>query len=161
MGQGQSGVKGLDGATVGDVNEVNLILLQNGVRTHKNDARRQKSFRGTGDHSRAILNSNALIGNIVDYLKVLLVHTGFLWQGTFQDENSHFAEDVDAPLTFWVFINSFTPPSFSYSVKRTFEIPAIFTTSSVFKLASILNPASVTTTAPLFPSPTIGTAKLH
>lgn len=120
MGQGQSGVKGLDGLTVGDVNEVNLILLQDGVRAYKDDAGRQKGFRGAGYHSRAIFNSNARIGNIVDYLKVLLVHTCFLWQRTFQDENSQFAEDVDTPLTFWVFINSFTPPSFKYPVTKTF-----------------------------------------
>ena len=152
MGQGQSG---LEGVTVGDVNEVDLILFQDGVRAHKDDAGRQKSFRGAGYHSRAIFNSNARIGNIVDYLKVLLVHTGFLWQRAFQDENSDLAEDGDTALTFWVFINSFTPPSFEYSVRRTFELPAIFTASSVFKLASI------TTTTPLFPSPRISTAKLH
>ena len=161
MGQGQSGVRGLDCLTVGDVNEVNLILLQNGVRAHKDDAGRHKSFRGAGYHSRAIFSSGAWIGNIVDYLKVLLIHTGFLWQRTFQNENSQFAEDVDAQLTFWVFINSFTPPSFDYSVARTLELPAIFTTSSVFKLASILSPASITTTTPLFPSPTLSTEKLH
>jgi len=151
----------LDGLTVGDVNEVNLILLQNGVRAHKNDAGRQKSFRGAGYHSRAICSSGARIGNIMDYFKVLLVRTGFLWQRTFQDENSHFAEDADTSLTFWIFINSLTPASLDYSVTRTFELPVIFTTSSVFKVASILNPASITTTTPLFYSPTISTAKLH
>ena len=120
MGQGQSGVKGLEVATVGDVNEVNLILLQDGVRAYKDDAGRQNGFRGAGYHTRAVFNSNARIGNIVDYLKVLLVHTCLLWQRTFQDENSQFAEDVDTPLTFWVFINSFTPPSFKYPVTKTF-----------------------------------------
>jgi hypothetical protein len=90
MGQGQSG---LDGSSVGDVNEVNLVLLQDGIRAYKNGAGRQNIFRGTGYYSRAILNSGARIGNIVDYLKVLLAHTRFLWKRAFQDENSHFAED--------------------------------------------------------------------
>jgi len=161
MGQGQSGVKGLDGLAVGEVNEVNLILLQDGIRAYKDDVGRQKGFRGAGYHSRAIFNSKARIGNIMDYLEVLLVHTGFLWQRTFQDENSQFAEDGNTPLTFWIFINSFTPLSFDHSVTRTIELPAIFTSSSVFKFASIFNPASITTTTPLFPSPPISTAKLH
>jgi hypothetical protein len=96
---------GLEGVTVGDVDEVNLILLQDGVRAYEDDAGRQKIFRGTGYHSRAVLNSGARIGNIVDYLKVVLVHTTFLWKRAFQDENSHLAEDGDTPLTFWLFID--------------------------------------------------------
>jgi hypothetical protein len=110
---------GLDGVTVGDVDEVNLILLQNGVRAYEDDAGRQKIFRGTGYHSRAILNSGARIGYIVDYLKVVFVHTGFLWKRALQDENSHFAEDGDTPLTFWLFIDYFTQPSFDSPVTRT------------------------------------------
>jgi hypothetical protein len=154
-------VQRLDGSTVGDVNEINLILLQDGVRAYEDDAGRQKGFSRAGNHSRVIFYSNTGIGNIVDYLKVLLVHTVFLRQGTFQDENSQIPKDADAPLTFLVFLNSFNSPSFDYWVTRTIELPAIFTTSSVFKLASILDPTPVTTTAPLLPSPTINTAKFH
>jgi len=103
---------GLEGVAVGDVDEVNLILLQDGVLAYKDDAGREKIFRGTGNHSRAILYSGARISNIVDYLKVMFVHTNFLRKGAFQDENSHFAEDGETPLTFWLFIGYFTPPSF-------------------------------------------------
>ena len=161
MGQGQSGVKRLDGLTVGDVNEVNLILLQDGVRAYKDDAGRQKGFSRAGNHNRVIFYSNTRIGSIVDYLKVLLVVTVFFGRRTFQDENSQFPKYASAPLTFWIFLNSFNSPSLAYWVTRAIELSAILTTSSVFKLASILDPTPVTTTAPLLPSPTINTAKFH
>jgi hypothetical protein len=106
--------------TVGDVDEVNLILLQDGVRAYEDDAGREKIFRRTGYHSRTILNSGTRIGYRVDYLKVVLIHTTFLWKRAFQDENSHFAEDGDTPLTFWFFIDYFTQPSFNSLVTRIF-----------------------------------------
>ena len=109
----RSGVQRLDGSTVGDVNEINLILLQDGIRAHKDDTGRQKGFGRASNHSRVIFYSNTRIGNIVDYFKVLLIHTVFLRQRTFQDENSQFAEDADTPLTFWVFLTSFNPPFFN------------------------------------------------
>jgi hypothetical protein len=56
----------------------------------------------------------------VDYLEVVLIHATFLWKRAFQDENSHFAEDGDTPLTFWFFIDYFTQPSFNSPVRRTF-----------------------------------------
>ena len=76
-------ISGLDGGTFSDVDEVNVIIFQNGVRAYENDAGREKIFRGTSHHSRVILNSGARIGYIVDYLKVVLVKTGFFWKGAF------------------------------------------------------------------------------
>ena len=77
------GVQRLDGLTVRDVNEKNLILLQDWVRAYKDDAGRQKGLIRAGNHSRAIFNSNARIGDIVDYCKVLLVQTVFLGERAF------------------------------------------------------------------------------
>ncbi len=70
----------------------------------------------------------------MDHLEVLLVPTDFLGQRTFQDKNLHFAEDGDAPLTNWVFSNSFTLLFVDFCEMRTVKFSAIFTRSSVFKL---------------------------
>ena len=110
----------LNGGTFSDVDEVNLIIFQNGVRAYENDAGREKIFRGTSHHSRAILNSGARVGYIVDYLKVALIETGFFWKGAFQDKNSHFSEDGGTALTFWLFIDYLTHLSFDSLVTRRY-----------------------------------------
>jgi hypothetical protein len=97
----------------------------------------------------------------MDYLEVVLVGTGWLGKRALQDEHYHGAEGSDTPLTFWFFIDYFTRPSFDSSVQRIFHPPAIFTTSSLSRLASILEPASLVTAAALVQSPTLSFRKLH
>ena len=112
-------ISGLDDGTFTDIDIVDLIFFQNGAWAYENNAGREKIFRGTSYHSRAILNSGARVGYIVDYLKVLLIEAGFIWKGTFQDEHSRIVEDSDTALTFWLSITYFIHLSFSTPVTRT------------------------------------------
>lgn len=107
---------GLDGLTISNIDVVDLITFQDGIRAYKDDAGREKIIRAAGNYSRPIFSSGAGIGNIVDDLIILLVHTAFLWKRAFQNENSQFAEGGNTPLAFWVFVNTFAPPFYRVSI---------------------------------------------
>ena len=77
----------LDGLTIRNIDVVDLITFQDGVRAYKDDTGRDKIIRAAGHYSRPIFNSGAGIANIVYELVVLLVYTAFLWKRAFQNEN--------------------------------------------------------------------------
>jgi hypothetical protein len=108
--------QGLDGLTITHIDVIDMITFQDGIRAYKDDAGREKIITAASHYSRPIFSSGARIGNVVDDLVVLLVHTAFLWERAFQNDNSQFAEGGNTPLAFWVFVNTFAPPFYRASI---------------------------------------------